>query len=82
MQTCAGVLRRPAQRVAAEAAQAAEGGASAEPGSLAALAPLLPSFRGVAHPRGAEGGTYLRLSDAAAPLLLPCVADVKVRVCS
>ena len=69
-----------AQRVAAASAEAASRGGDAAPGSLAALAPLLPAFLGVAHPYGAAGGTYLRLRDATAGMALPCVADIKVRV--
>ena len=67
------------QRVAAASAEAAARGDDAEPGSLAALALLVPAFLGVAHPYGAAGGTYLRLRDATAGMALPCVADIKVR---
>jgi hypothetical protein len=66
----------PLQRVAAAASASHVLPHAA--GSLAALAPFLPAFHGVAHPRGAAGGAHLRLADATASLALPCVADVKI----
>ena len=68
-----------AQRVTAAAASVDAAAVTSPRGALLArLARFVPSFHGVAYPRGPAGGAHLRLGDVTAALKLPCVADIKM----